>query len=168
MRAQNHTCLRVRDLGNLVQIIRSSGGDPSESELLGHASTQSHTDDVHELLTCVQSELLGQELVVSQRSGSSWHNRDLSKRAVSVMVTTFTHVVVIMTAFTHVVVIMTAFTHVVVIMTACTHVVVIMTACTHVVVIMTACTHVVVIMTACTHVVVIMTACTHVSVMRRT
>lgn len=58
--------LCVSTLGDLAEVILSPSGDASEEDLLGHASSQSHTHTVQKLLLCVQVLFPGEVLSVTQ------------------------------------------------------------------------------------------------------
>ena len=58
--------LSVGGLCDLLQVVLSSRGDPSEEHLLRHAAAQHHAHSVQQLLTRVQILLLRQVLCVTQ------------------------------------------------------------------------------------------------------
>lgn len=58
--------LSVGRLRDLLQVVLSSGGDPSEENLLSHAPSQHHAHPVEQLLFGVQVLLSGQVLSVTQ------------------------------------------------------------------------------------------------------
>ena len=58
--------LCVGALGDLSEVVLSSGGDPSKEDLLGDSSSQSHTHPVEQLLSGVQVLLLRQVLSITQ------------------------------------------------------------------------------------------------------
>lgn len=67
--------LCVGTLGDLSEVVLSSGGNASEEDLLGDSASQSHTHAVQQLLLGVQVLLFGQVLSVTKTlpSGDDGH-----------------------------------------------------------------------------------------------
>lgn len=70
--------LCVGTLGDLAEVILSPGGDASEEDLLGDASSQSHTHAVQKLLLGVQVLFPGEVLGITQAL-PSWDDGHLHK-----------------------------------------------------------------------------------------